>query len=150
MIFKQINSTIWWVLNKYYSFMFRPCLGVIATKRYSTLLFMAGKTYPSAEDSQSTLNSANRVDVYNFFFTAYQPFSGHLKQNQVDLMIFCCLISRVFTNGPRYRGSIPGRVIPNAQKRLLDAALLSTQHYKVRIKGKLEQCWEWCSALPYT
>ena len=31
-----------------------------------------------------------------------------------------------------------------------DATLLSTQHYKVSIKGKVEQSWEWSSALPYT
>ena len=30
---------------------------------------------------------------------------------------------------------------------VLDAALLNTQHYKVRIKGKLEQSKEWSSAL---
>ena len=28
---------------------------------------------------------------------------------------------------------------------VLDAALLSTQHYKVRIKGKVEQSLEWSS-----
>ena len=32
------------------------------------------------------------------------------------------LISRVFTNGPGDRGSIPGWVIPKTQKMLLDAA----------------------------
>ena len=32
----------------------------------------------------------------------------------------------------------------------LDAALLKTQHYKVRIKDKVEQSKEWSSALPYT
>ena len=47
-------------------------------------------------------------------------------------------------------GSIPGRVIPKTQKMVLDAALLKTQHYKVRIKGKVEQSREWSSALPYT
>ena len=31
----------------------------------------------------------------------------------------------------------PGRVIPKTQKMLLDATLLSTQDYKVRIKGKV-------------
>ena len=31
-----------------------------------------------------------------------------------------------------------------------DAALLNTQHYKVRIKGKVEQSREWNSALLYT
>ena len=47
-------------------------------------------------------------------------------------------------------GSISGRVIPKTQKMVLDAALLNTQHYKVRIKGKVEQSREWSSALPYT
>ena len=40
--------------------------------------------------------------------------------------------------------------IPKTQKMVLDAALLSTQHYKVRIKGKVEQSREWSSVLPYT
>ena len=31
---------------------------------------------------------------------------------------------------------------------VLDAALLRTQHYKVGIKGKVEQSWEWCIAFP--
>ena len=52
------------------------------------------------------------------------------------------LMSRVFANGPGDRGSIPGRVIPKTQKMVLDAALLSTQHYKVRIKGKVEKSRE--------
>ena len=51
-------------------------------------------------------------------------------------------------------GSIPGRVIPKTQKMVLDASLLNTQHYKVRIKGKVEQSREgvapspthWCSS----
>ncbi len=34
------------------------------------------------------------------------------------------------------------------QEMVLDAALLSTQQYKVRIKGKVEQFWERSSALP--
>ena len=40
--------------------------------------------------------------------------------------------------------------IPMTQKMILDATLLNTQHYKVRIKGKLEQCRERSSALTYT
>ena len=35
-------------------------------------------------------------------------------------------------------------------KKWFDAALLKTQHYKVRIKDKMEQSWEWSSALPNT
>ena len=57
---------------------------------------------------------------------------------------------RVFPNGPQDQGSIPGRVIPKTQKMVLDAALLNTQHYKVWIKGKVEQSREWSSTLPYT
>ena len=58
---------------------------------------------------------------------------------------------RVFANGPGWDlGSIPGRVIPKTQKMVLDASLLNTQHYKVRIKGKVEQSRERSSALPYT
>ena len=45
---------------------------------------------------------------------------------------------RVFINGPGDLGSIPGRVIPKTKKMVLDATLLYTQHYKVRIKGKVE------------
>ena len=59
-------------------------------------------------------------------------------------------MSRVLANGPEDRGSIPGRVIPKTQKMVLDAALLSIQHYDVRIKGKVEQSTEKRNALPYT
>ena len=59
-------------------------------------------------------------------------------------------MSRVFANGPGDRVSIPGRVISKTQKMVLDAALLNTQHYKARIKGKVEQSMKRNSALPYT
>ena len=48
------------------------------------------------------------------------------------------------------QGSIPGRVIPKTLKMVLDTFLLNTQHYKVHIKGKVEQPRESSSALPYT
>ena len=57
---------------------------------------------------------------------------------------------RVFANGSGDLDSIPGRVIPKTQKMILDASLLNTQHYKVRIKGKVEKSRERSSALPYT
>ena len=61
---------------------------------------------------------------------------------------------RVFANGLGDQGSIPSRVIPKPQKMVLDTSLLHTQHYKVRIKGKVEQTREgvaltptpWCSS----
>ena len=56
----------------------------------------------------------------------------------------------MFANGPGDLGSILSRVIPKTPKILLDASLLNTQHYKVRIKGKVEQSREKCGALRYT
>ena len=57
------------------------------------------------------------------------------------------LMSRVFANGSGDQGSIPGRVVPKTQKKVLDVALLCIQ---VRIKGKVEQSREWSSAFSYT
>ena len=66
-------------------------------------------------------------------------------------MEYCIgLMGRSFANGLRDQGSIPGRVIPKTQKEELDVSLLNTQHYKVRIKGKVEQPKEKSSALLYT
>ena len=47
-------------------------------------------------------------------------------------------MGRVFANVLGDWGSIPGHVIPKTQKIVIDATLLNTQHYKVRIKGKVE------------
>ena len=55
-------------------------------------------------------------------------------------------MSREFANGLEDWSSIPGRVIPKTRKMVLDAALLNTLHYKVWIKGKVEQSREWSSA----
>ena len=41
----------------------------------------------------------------------------------------------MFANGPGDLGSIPGHVIPKTLKMVLGTALLSTQQYKVCIKG---------------
>ena len=60
------------------------------------------------------------------------------------------IMIRVVANGPRDRGSIPRRVIHKTQKMVLDATLFSTQHNKVRIKGKVEQSRKRSSAIPYT
>ena len=67
-----------------------------------------------------------------------------------EVMCIINIMVRVFTNGPGDLRSIPGQVIPKTQKKLLDASLLNTPHYKVRIKGKVEQSRERSSALPYT
>ena len=67
----------------------------------------------------------------------------------VNSLSFSIMVS-VFANSPGDLGSIPDRVIPKTQKMVLDASLLNTQHYKVRIKGKVEQSRERSSVLPYT
>ena len=56
----------------------------------------------------------------------------------------------MFAKGPGDLGSVPGLVIPKTQKMVLDASLFNTQHYKVQIKGKVEQSWERSSAPPDT
>ena len=59
---------------------------------------------------------------------------------------------RVFANGSGDSGSIPGRVIPKTLKMILDATLLNTQHYKVRVKwsnpgkGVVPSPTPWCSS----
>ena len=57
-------------------------------------------------------------------------------------------MSRVFSSGPEDLGSIPGRAIPNTLRMVLDTALLNTQQYKERVKGKVEQSRERSIALP--
>ena len=59
-------------------------------------------------------------------------------------------MGRVFANCLEDLGSISGRVIRKTLKMVLDTSLLNTQHYKVRINGKVEQSMERSSALPYT
>ena len=71
------------------------------------------------------------------------------RESALILIIFTLIMSRVFANVPEDRGSIPGRVIPKIKETVFDSALLHTQHYEVRIKGKVEQSRKWCNALPY-
>ena len=71
-------------------------------------------------------------------FSKYIPASTYIwavsTSNQGIIISVIDLMSRVFTNGLETRSSIPGRVIPKTQKMVLDAALLNTQPYKVRVK----------------
>ena len=60
--------------------------------------------------------------------------STHWAKALVGIMV------RVFANSPGDRGSIPGQVIPKNQ---------NIQHYKIHIKGKMEQSRERSSTLPY-
>ena len=60
------------------------------------------------------------------------------------------LINRVFANGLGDQGSIPGWIIPKTKKIVLDTSLLNTQHFKTRIKGKVEKSREWSCDLSFT
>ena len=54
----------------------------------------------------------------------------------------------MLANGPGDLCSNPGRVIPKTLKMVLDTSLLNTHHYKVRIKGKVDQSWEMITLSP--
>ena len=73
----------------------------------------------------STNNINSNLDTFSFILLLLSPAIG--------------LMIQVFANGPADRGSITSRVISKTQKMVLDAAVLNTQHYKVRIKNKVEQ-----------
>ena len=82
----------------------------------------------------SLLNSTSSIAVLSHVIYIYR---------------FIDLVGWVFANGPGDLGSVPGRVIPETLKMVLDTSLLNTQHYKVRIKGKVEQSRERSSAPLY-
>ena len=59
-------------------------------------------------------------------------------------------VGRVFASGPGDRGFNPRSSHTKDLKMIPDTSLLNTQHYKIPIKGKVEQSRERNSALPYT
>ena len=83
------------------------------------------------------------------FIQACPIFATSYSHEMLDIGIMV----RLFANSPGDLGSIPGQVIPKTRKMVLGATLVKTQHYKVRIKGKVEQSREgvasspapWCS-----
>ena len=91
----------------------------------------------------------NNVGLHNFHLNTIRVFellsqeSWKLSVFLLSFMNIIVLMVRVFANGP-------GQVITKTQEMVLDATLLNTQHYKVRIKGKVEQSREWSSTLPFT
>ena len=114
-------------------------------------------------DRQSKRDRDSKTDVLKYSLGKQDETDGFktekkekrfLKALNKNTYQYIGLGVRVFANGPGDLGSIPGRVIPKTQKMVLDASLLNTQHYKVRIKGKVEQSREgvapsptpWCSS----
>ena len=81
------------------------------------------------------------VDLY-----LVRTYDFKFQKNIIALSSFyraICLMSRVLTNVPGDQG----RIIRKIKKIVLDTAFLNTQHYKVRIKGEVEQSRELNSAL---
>ncbi len=51
-------------------------------------------------------------------------------------------MNRVLINGLGDQGSFLGQIKPKTEKMVLGMAFLNTQHYKIQIKGKVEQSRE--------
>ena len=77
-------------------------------------------------------------------------FSKYIKTEAIFTVYLIGVVGRVFANGPRELGSIPGRIIPKTLKMVLDTSFLNTQRYKARIKGKVKQFRKRSCALPNT
>ena len=95
------------------------------------------------------------IILFNIIHLFASSFNYYICFNYCNLMLIILnrvigLLGRVFVNDPGDWGSIPGRVISMTQNTVLDATLLNTQHYKARIKSKVEQSREWSNALSYT
>ena len=95
--------------------------------------------------------SSTIFKVFGMTQSGIEPRSSGTLSNTLPTRLmsrFIGMMVRVFANGPRYLGSIPGRVIPKTQKIVLAVSLLNTQQYKVGIKGRMEQSREKSSAPP--
>ena len=90
------------------------------------------------------------VQRFNHHTTRYELNPGLLDLWRTLDSFGQCMMVKVFANGPGDLGSIQGLFILKTQKMVLDASLLNTQHYKVRIKCKAEKSREKRSGLPYT
>ena len=75
------------------------------------------------------------IYIYIYMYIYYRPLG---------------LVGRMFASDPGDWVSIPGRVTPKTRKRVINTSLLNTLHYKVCIKGKIEQSRKRSSVLPNT
>ena len=91
--------------------------------------------------------------VYKYLFADIYVVYLFLSYTFIYTLLRCnrliALVDRVFANGPRDLGSIPGHFIPKTWKMVLDTSLLNTQQYEVRTKGKVKQSREKSRALSY-
>ena len=94
----------------------------------------------NAEVSVILIISFNTYKKYKHLL----PCTINVFYRSIGIMIW------VFANSLGDRGSISGRVMPKHKKWYLIPFMPNTQHYKVQIKGKVEQSRERSSALLYT
>ena len=73
------------------------------------------------------------VVILEILANTHNGISSSYSEN-IHIVHYIGLMSKVFINGPGDLGSIPGQVIPKTQKIVLDATLFNTQNYKVRVK----------------
>ena len=85
------------------------------------------------------INFFTRFFLLSYFVAFYQNSHIVISVQERFIIHVSGIMVRVFANGLRDWGSIPGLVIPKTQKMVIDAALLNTRHYKVQINGKVEQ-----------
>ena len=65
---------------------------------------------------------------------------GSPSTKTANFTLLISLMGRVFTNGPRDRGLVPGRVIPKAQKMVLDTSLLYPSNLiKLSVKWRVSR-----------
>ena len=98
----------------------------------------------------NTHTHTHYIYIYIYIKTHCYEIEDYLVNFNGQVIWLIGLVGRVFANGPGDRGSVPGRVISKTLKIVLDTSLPNTQHYKVRIMGKVEQSKERSSAFPYT
>ena len=148
--FWQINiySNNNYICDKNYDFLWQ-----IEIKQILSLLFSANKrqqemTYSISIVRYKLIDFRENIDLCSYYLLKVcNYFCKNISY--IHWGLFGIMV-RVFANGLGELRSIPGRVIPKTQKIILDASLLNTQHYKVRIKGKVKQSREMVSTLPFT
>ena len=73
------------------------------------------------------------IYIYRQIYTYIYIYRSNERLRPIDL------VSRLFTDGPGNRGSIPCHVILKTQKIALDTSSLNIQYYKECTKSKVEQ-----------
>ena len=147
-----------WILFMLYTFWNRMLLMIIEHEQFCCFFFFiwkivfqmqqhhililywrwCGKTKQKMSANYSYINKYI-LWIFHFFLLSYYrtsdlfPFSSK-KKKYIYIYIYnrpIGIMSKVFTNGLGDQVSIPGWVILQIEKMVLDPSLLNTQHYKV-------------------